>query len=138
MYEPVLVELSGEVLGVLRIGVVLAMIHPLINDLLGRDARSQDRVPVEDVRSEPQHQAGVRVKGPHPNGNVGRLLKISPTDRYESTVTEVTDNRRRPIRIEQNFYVGLAIGGPHGPCFTVWPTPLSLAEECVSIGDNAP
>ena len=45
-------ELSGEVLGVLRVGVVLPMIHPLLNDLLGCDARSQNGMPVEDVRSE--------------------------------------------------------------------------------------
>ena len=49
----VLAELSGEVFGVLRIGVMLTMVHPLINNLLGCDARSQNGVPVEDVRSEP-------------------------------------------------------------------------------------
>lgn len=48
----VLAELSGEVLRVLHIGVMLPMIHPLLNDLLGCDARSQNGVPVEDVRSE--------------------------------------------------------------------------------------
>ena len=53
MYEPVLVELSGEVLGVLRIGVVLAMIHPLINDLLGRDARSQNGMTIKVVGGKP-------------------------------------------------------------------------------------
>ncbi|VEI16317.1 Uncharacterised protein [Actinomyces viscosus] len=46
-------ESSGEVLRVLHKGVVLAMIHPLINDLLGRDTGSQNGMTIKAVGGEP-------------------------------------------------------------------------------------
>jgi hypothetical protein len=52
-------------------------------------------------------------------------------------VPEMTDNRGRPIWVKHNVGVGLKGVGTHKPGLTVWPMPLSLAEERVSVGDNA-
>ena len=51
-----------EVLGVLDVGVVLAVVDPLVDDLLRCDARCKDSVSVEDTGSEPQHQIRVGVQ----------------------------------------------------------------------------
>ena len=56
---------------------------------------------------------GVRVKGSCPCGNVGRFLKFCPVNRNEATAPEMTDNRRRPIRVKYNevFSPDAFVGG---------------------------
>ena len=45
--------MSGEVFGVLHIEVMLTMIHPLLNDLLGCDVRSQNGMTIKVVGGKP-------------------------------------------------------------------------------------
>lgn len=51
-----------EVLGVLDVGVMLAVVDPLVDDLLRCNAGGEDGVSVEDAGSEPQHQVRVGVQ----------------------------------------------------------------------------